>query len=167
MYAVSIWESTLVGWWHLHFLLTAYLLDICKFSFIEIMIVISDYLQNLNLTASSAKSWVFFIVFTNCETVYNLTCWWLSCTIWFFSHSFELRWDAGFELNFVCNRFAVQTLLWSFFQAVKKRLFSNPKLFIINDSHMEELVLYWIQYRNWLKYKVGCFWRFSYVYIIN
>ena len=34
----------------------------------------------------------------------------------------------------------------------------------VNDIHMEELVLYWIQYKNSLKYKVVCFWRFSYVY---
>ena len=38
---------------------------------------------------------------------------------------------------------------------------------LINDTHMEELVLYWIQYQNSLKYKVACFWRFSYVYTIN
>ena len=37
----------------------------------------------------------------------------------------------------------------------------------LNDTHMEEPVLYWIQYKNWLKYRVGCFWRFSYVYAIN
>ena len=37
----------------------------------------------------------------------------------------------------------------------------------IYDTHMEELVLYWIQYKNLLKDKVGCFWRFSYVYTIN
>ena len=36
-----------------------------------------------------------------------------------------------------------------------------------NDIHIEELVLYWIQYKNSLKYKVGSFWRFSYVYKIN
>ena len=36
-----------------------------------------------------------------------------------------------------------------------------------NDTHMEELVLYWIQYKNSLKYKIGCFWRFSYVYTVN
>ena len=34
-------------------------------------------------------------------------------------------------------------------------------------THMEELVLYWIQYTNSLKYKVGCFWCFSCVYPIN
>ena len=37
----------------------------------------------------------------------------------------------------------------------------------INDTCMEELVLYWIQYKISLKDKVGCFWRFSYVYTIN
>ena len=37
----------------------------------------------------------------------------------------------------------------------------------INDTHIEELVLCWIQYKNSLKYKVGCFWRFSYVYTTN
>ena len=30
----------------------------------------------------------------------------------------------------------------------------------------EELVFYWIKYTNSLKYKVGCFWCFSYVYTI-
>ena len=35
------------------------------------------------------------------------------------------------------------------------------------DTHMEEFMLYWIQYKNSLKYKVGWFWRFSYVYTIN
>ena len=35
----------------------------------------------------------------------------------------------------------------------------NTKNF--NDTHMEP-VLYWIQYKNSLKYKVGCFWCFSY-----
>ena len=40
----------------------------------------------------------------------------------------------------------------------------NTKNF--NDTHMEP-VLYWIQYKNSLKYKVGCFWRFSYVYTVN
>ena len=38
------------------------------------------------------------------------------------------------------------------------------KFIIVNDTHMEELVLYW---KKSLKYKVGCFWRFSYVYTIN
>ena len=38
-----------------------------------------------------------------------------------------------------------------------------PK-FSISDTHMEELVLYW---KNSLKYKVGRFWRFSYVYTSN
>ena len=36
-----------------------------------------------------------------------------------------------------------------------------------NDTHIEKLMLYWIQYNDSLKYKVGCFWRFSYVYTIN
>ena len=39
-----IWASTLVGWWHLHFLLTVDLLDICLFLLFEIMI--SNFLQN-------------------------------------------------------------------------------------------------------------------------
>ena len=38
---------------------------------------------------------------------------------------------------------------------------------IFNDTQKENLVRYWIQYKNSLKYKVGCFWRFSYVYTIN
>ena len=37
----------------------------------------------------------------------------------------------------------------------------------INDTHIEELALHWIQYKNSLKYKFGCFWQFSYVYAIN
>ena len=36
-----------------------------------------------------------------------------------------------------------------------------------NDTHREKLVLYWIQYKNSLICKVGCFWRFSYVYPNN
>ena len=34
-------------------------------------------------------------------------------------------------------------------------------------SHGRMCVPYWIQYKNSLKYKVGCFWRFSYVYKIE
>ena len=57
----------------------------------------------------------------------------------------------------------------------KKYSLKNPLLifggtlfkYLLNDTHMEELVLYWIQYINSLKYKVGCFWRFLYVYTIN
>ena len=37
----------------------------------------------------------------------------------------------------------------------------------LNDTHREKLVLYWNQYKISLKYKVGCFWRFSYIYTIN
>ena len=33
----------------------------------------------------------------------------------------------------------------------------------INDTHIEELALCWIQYKNSLKYKVGCFWVFPYI----
>ena len=29
-----------------------------------------------------------------------------------------------------------------------------------NVTHREKIVLYWIQYKKSLKYKVGCFWRF-------
>ena len=42
--------------------------------------------------------------------------------------------------------------------------FSNV---VVNDTHRGKLVLYSIQYKNSLKYKVGCFWHFSYVYTIN
>ena len=38
---------------------------------------------------------------------------------------------------------------------------------MLNDTHMEEPALYWIQYKNSLKYKVGWFWRFSLAYTIN
>ena len=37
----------------------------------------------------------------------------------------------------------------------------------VHDTHMEELKVYWIQYKNSLKHKAGCFWRFSYVSTIN
>ena len=37
----------------------------------------------------------------------------------------------------------------------------------LNDTNREKLALYGIQYKNSFKYKVGCFWRFSYVYKIN
>ena len=30
----------------------------------------------------------------------------------------------------------------------------------VNDTHREKVVRYFIQYKNSLKYKVGCFWRF-------
>ena len=33
----------------------------------------------------------------------------------------------------------------------------------VNDTHMEEFVFYW---KNSPKYKVVCFWHFSYVYTI-
>ena len=53
-------------------------------------------------------------------------------------------------------------------QSQKSLTFQKDALFFVfNDTLMEELVLYWIQYKNSLKYKVGCFWRFSYIYIIN
>ena len=39
--------------WHLQFLLPIDLLEICMFSFIEIMIVTSDFIQSLNPTTSS------------------------------------------------------------------------------------------------------------------
>ena len=38
---------------------------------------------------------------------------------------------------------------------------------LFNNTHIEEFVLYWIQYKKSLKYKVGCFWSFSYVYTIK
>ena len=43
-------------------------------------------------------------------------------------------------------------------------LYDKNSLKYINDAHMEELVLY---YKSSLKYKDGFFWRFSYVYTIN
>ena len=50
------------------------------------------------------------------------------------------------------------------FKGPKTKSFYND---YINDTHMEELVLYWIQYKHSLKYKVICFWRISYVYTVN
>ena len=38
---------------------------------------------------------------------------------------------------------------------------------VINETLREKLVLYWTQYKNSLKYKVGCFWRLSYVYTVD
>ena len=37
----------------------------------------------------------------------------------------------------------------------------------LNYTHRGKLVLYWNQYKISLKYKVGCLWRFSYIYTIN
>ena len=51
-----IWASNLVGWWHFH-LLANDLLHICIYSFLGIMIVISDFLQNLNPLTRSGSSW--------------------------------------------------------------------------------------------------------------
>ena len=57
---MSIWVSTLVGWWHLHFLSAVGLLDIYIFSFIEVMIIISsEFLQSLNSTTNSLNSRAF------------------------------------------------------------------------------------------------------------
>lgn len=39
---MPIW-TTFVGWWHLHFLLAVDLLDVCIFSFIEMMISEHEY----------------------------------------------------------------------------------------------------------------------------
>ena len=47
------------------------------------------------------------------------------------------------------------------------KTWSNNQTDQCYGTHMEEIVLYWIQYKNSLKYKVGCYWRFSYVYKIN
>ena len=46
------------------------------------------------------------------------------------------------------------------------KTWSNNQKYHFNGTHMEELMLYWIQYKNLLKYKFGCFWRFSYVYTV-
>ena len=45
--------------------------------------------------------------------------------------------------------------------------YTPPSSFRVNDTHREKLVPYWIKYKNSLKYKVGRFWRFLYVYTIN
>ena len=62
IYAVPIWGPTLVRWCNLYFLLTHDLLDICIFSFIEIMTMISDFLRNLNPTISSLSSQAFTFI---------------------------------------------------------------------------------------------------------
>ena len=46
----------------------------------------------------------------------------------------------------------------------KAGMFSIIPTKVLNDTHMEELVRYW---KNSLKYKIGCLWRFSYVYTVN
>ena len=57
--------------------------------------------------------------------------------------------------------------------SLKTRYFYSSKVpnlqngnlpFLLNDTYMEELVLYWIEYKNSLKYKIGFFWRFSYAF---
>ena len=48
--------------WDLHFLLTLDLLDICIFSFIEITMPISDFIQDLNSTNSCLSGKAFFFV---------------------------------------------------------------------------------------------------------
>ena len=53
----------------------------------------------------------------------------------------------------------------SWFLSKKLKFFERRLIYEINDTHMKKLVPYWIQYKNSLKYKVGCFWRFSYVYM--
>lgn len=54
-----IWAATFVGRWHF-FLMTTDLLDICIFSFDEIMIVMLEFLQNLNSTTSYLCTRAFF-----------------------------------------------------------------------------------------------------------
>ena len=72
IHAIPIWASTLIP-------------------FIEIIVVISDFLQNLNPIARSLSIWAFFSLYCkNCETKCNLKLWWLSCTIWLFNHTFDL-----------------------------------------------------------------------------
>ena len=58
---------------------------------------------------------------------------------------------------------------WRFYLYAKYKYLGNFKysLYPLNDTHREKLLLYRIQYKNSLKYKVGCFWRFSYAYTIN
>ena len=55
--------------------------------------------------------------------------------------------------------FVIQLCLqyWTKYKFVRK------KKCTFNDTHREKLVLYWIQYKNSLKYKVDRFWCFSYV----
>ena len=57
--------------------------------------------------------------------------------------------------NITCDYCNSQSPYWTMVRVIILELHSQ-----INDTHMEELVLYWIQYKNSLKYKVGCFWRF-------
>ena len=63
--------------------------------------------------------------------------------------------------------FVITKLVEKIFQVIFQFRVDDHNLTKILDTHMEEFVLYWIQYKNSLKYKVGCFWRFSYVYTIN
>ena len=59
----------------------------------------------------------------------------------------------------ILNCLYVYGLVWNFALCLIENRF--------NDTHREKLVLYWIQYKNSLKYKVGCLWHFSYVYTIH
>ena len=57
----------------------------------------------------------------------------------------------------------IQSKSWGHYH-VNFKLWLKVELSQLNDTHMEELVLYW---KNLFKYKVGCFWRFSCVYTIS
>ena len=46
-------------------------------------------------------------------------------------------------------------------------VYANKLFWAFNNTHMERLFLYSIQYKNSLKYKIDCFRHFSYVYTIN
>ena len=77
--------------------------------------------------------------------------------------------DTNFDNDFVIKakrQKIIKTKPNQMKQNIKNDLVDNSQCFFpeirlcqikLNDTHMEELVLYWIQYKNSLKYKIGCF----------
>ena len=51
--------------------------------------------------------------------------------------------------------------------ASSTKFHTDINLFLLTILTWKKLVLYWVQYKNSLKFKVGCFWRFWHVYAIN
>ena len=61
--------------------------------------------------------------------------------------------------NFVLSWSGINLLLFTLPRA--EHLFLIVSEFLINDIQREKLVLCWIQYKNSLKCKISCYWRFS------
>ena len=99
-YMLSIWTSTVVGWWHLHFLSAAGLIDLYIFSFIEIMIIISEFFQSSHPSFSSLSSRAFiFIVLQELQNYIQFNLLVLSCTIYLFNHSFIIVFNHSLNMT--------------------------------------------------------------------